>query len=189
MSTLDILLLGVGVSADAFAVAISKGLCMNRFDKKYATKLALMFGFFQGMMTFIGYYLGFSFIELIKDIDHWIAFTLLAFLGYKMIFEAVKSKEEDLICPVQEEFRFKEALVLSIATSIDALAVGISLAAIRVQIIKPSIIIGIMTFGFSRIAVKLGYKFGAKYKKGSEIMGGAILVIIAIKILLEHLLG
>lgn len=190
MSIVDILLLGVGVSADAFAVSICKGLCLDEFDGKYALKIALLFGFFQGAMTFIGYYLGFSFINLIQNIDHWIAFVLLAFIGGKMIYEAIKSKNDgECQCCAIIEFDLKEMIVLAIATSIDALAVGISLAAIRVHILEPSTIIGIMTFGFSTMAVYIGYRFGDKFKRGSEILGGSILVIIGLKILIEHLIN
>lgn len=189
MSTMDMSLLGVGVSADAFAVAICKGLCLSRFDRGYATKIAILFGFFQGMMTFLGYYIGYRFIELIMNIDHWMAFTLLFFIGGKMVYEAItEEKDEEYVCPLDMKFDIKEMLVLSVATSIDALAVGLSLLAFDVNILKPSGIIALTTFAFSFVAVYLGFKFGDKFKKSLEVLGGCILVFIGLKILLEHLL-
>lgn len=189
MSILDMLLLGVGVSADAFAVAICKGLCLNYFDRGYATKIAILFGFFQGMMTFLGYYVGYAFIDLIKNIDHWMAFVLLFFIGGKMVYEALKAdKETEYICPVEVKFDIKEMLVLAVATSIDALAVGLSLLAFDVNILKPSLIIAFTTFAFSYAAVHIGFKFGDKFKKSSEVIGGCILIFIGLKILIEHLI-
>lgn len=189
MSTLDMLLLGVGVSADAFAVAICKGLCLSRFDRGYATKIAILFGFFQGMMTFLGYYVGYAFIDLIKNIDHWMAFILLFFIGGKMVYETLtEEKEAEYICPVDVKFDIKEMLILAVATSIDALAVGLSLLAFEVNILKPSLIIAFTTFAFSYAAVHIGFKFGDKFKKSSEVIGGCILVFIGLKILIEHLI-
>lgn len=185
MGYLEMLLLGVGVSADAFAVAICKGLDSKKFRKKNATIIALFFGGFQFFMTAIGWLLAYNFSKYIENIDHWIAFTLLAFLGGKMLYESFK--QDPGTCSIEEpSLDIKELFLLSIATSIDALAVGISLAIVHVPILAPAIIIGICTFNFSYLAVYIGYRFGCKFQKQSEIIGGIILIIIGLKILIDH---
>ncbi|WP_100065362.1 manganese efflux pump MntP family protein [Miniphocaeibacter massiliensis] len=185
MNFFGILLLGVGVSADAFAVAICKGLNLRKFSMKIATIVALFFGGFQALMTFLGWALGTQFSHLIKSVDHWIAFILLGIIGGKMLYEALQPT--DSLCSIEEEeLDFKELFMLSIATSIDALAVGISLAFIGVNIVISSAVIGITTFLFSFVAVYIGFKFGCKFQKKAEITGGIILILIGAKILLEH---
>ena len=179
-----ILLLGIGVSADAFAVAVCKGLAMRKFSSNKALIIGLFFGGFQAFMTFIGWALASQFSTLLESIDHWIAFILLALLGFNMLREAFQKPEED--CGCEENLSFKEMIVLSIATSIDALAVGISLAFDGTPILLPTIVIGLCTFFFSTIAVYIGFKFGSVFQKYAEISGGVILILIGVKILLDH---
>ncbi|MBR2696185.1 MAG: manganese efflux pump [Parasporobacterium sp.] len=187
MAFLEILLIGIGLSMDAFAVAVSKGLSMRKIDYKAGLIIALFFGIFQAGMPLIGYYAAVRFERYITVVDHWIAFGLLLFIGGKAIFEAVKDlKSEEKI---EEEFRLKigELIILAIATSIDALAVGISFAFLKVSIWKSVTIIGITTLILSFIGVLIGNRFGAKFKAKAEIAGGIILILIGLKILLEHL--
>lgn len=183
MGFIEILLTGIGLSMDACATSICKGLSMKKFDTKKGLIIALYFGVFQGLMPVIGYILGNSFESLITQIDHWIAFVLLSTIGAKMLFDALSNNNEssnDLV-------DFKTMLPLAIATSIDALAVGITLSFLKVNIFISSLIIGITTFILSFIGVKLGHKFGTKYEKKAQVLGGLILIFIGIKILLEHL--
>ena len=179
---IEILLIGVGLSMDAFAVSICKGLGMTKVNRKQALTIGLYFGGFQALMPFIGYMLGIRFEKYITSIDHWIAFILLGFIGGKMVYEAVKEKDDDAVVE-------KEMLLLAIATSIDALAVGIMFAFTydSLNIYWAIAIIGLTTFVLSIIGVIVGNFFGNKYKKKSEIAGGIILILIGVKILLEHL--
>lgn len=187
MNLIGILMIGIGLSMDAFAVAVCKGLGMKRYRNKYALITGLYFGVFQGMMPLIGFLLGFKFKDYIESIDHWIAFILLGLIGLNMIKEAIK-EDSCVVYPESEEaFTFKAMLPLSIATSIDALAVGITFAFLKVAIIPAVIIIGITTFTLSVAGVKIGNVFGSKFKKKAEISGGIILILIGLKILLEHL--
>lgn len=178
---IEILLIGVGLSMDAFAVSICKGLGMTKVNRKQALTIGLYFGGFQALMPFIGYMLGIRFEKYITSIDHWIAFILLGFIGGKMVYEAVKEKDLAL--------NQGEMLLLAIATSIDALAVGIMFAFTydSLNIYWAIAIIGFTTFVLSIIGVIVGNFFGNKYKKKSEIAGGIILILIGVKILLEHL--
>lgn len=185
MSFLEIFLIGVGLSMDAFAVALCKGLNMKKVNYKHAAVIALYFGGFQALMPFIGWVLGKQFEAYITSIDHWIAFFLLAVIGGKMIYESIKGEEEELSS--EQRLDHKELLILAIATSIDALAVGITLAFLKVSIVKSITIIGITTFILSIIGVCIGNHFGMKFKKKAEIAGGVILILIGLKILLEHL--
>lgn len=184
---LEILLIGIGLSMDAFAVAISKGLSMRKIDYKAGLLIAIFFGAFQAIMPLIGYYAAVNFEKYIVAVDHWIAFVLLSFIGIKAIVEAVK----DIKNPEKEEQDFQlkigELFILAIATSIDALAVGISFAFLSVSIWKSIAIIGVTTLILSFIGVVIGNQFGAKLKAKAEIAGGIILILIGIKILLEHL--
>ncbi len=187
MGFLEILLIGVGLSMDAFAVAISKGLSMRKIDYKAALVIALFFGGFQALMPAIGYFAAIRFERYIVAVDHWIAFVLLCFIGIRAITGAVKemrSGEEKI-----EEFRLKwgELVMLAFATSVDALAVGISFAFLSVSIGKSVLIIGVTTFVLSFLGVALGNRAGAKFKSKAEIAGGIILILIGLKILLEHL--
>jgi putative Mn2+ efflux pump MntP len=180
---IEIILIAVSLAADAFAVAICKGLSMKKLDIKKATIVGLYFGIFQGLMPIIGYLLGTTFKDLITSIDHWIAFVLLCSIGANMIRESF-TKDEDTC---NDKIDFKTMLPLSIATSIDALAIGITFAFLKTNIIISSIIITITTLILSILGVILGNKFGTKYKNKAEFLGGFILIIMGIKILLEHL--
>ena len=184
MGLVEIILIAVSLAMDAFAVSICKGLSMKKMDWKKAIIIGLYFGLFQGGMPLIGYFLGVGFEESIKFIDHWIAFGLLAFIGGNMIKEALSKKEDD---EVDDKVDFKTMVVLAIATSIDALAVGITFAFLNVNVILAVSLITIITFIISCIGVKLGNVFGDKYEKKAEFAGGLVLVLIGLKILLEHL--
>ena len=184
MGLVEIILIAISLAMDAFAVSICKGLSMKKMDWKKAIIIALYFGLFQGGMPLIGYILGVGFEESIKFIDHWIAFGLLAFIGGNMIKEALSKNEDD---EVDDKVDFKTMIVLAIATSIDALAVGVTFAFLNVNIILAVSLIAIITFIISCIGVKLGNVFGDKYEKKAELAGGIVLVLIGLKILLEHL--
>lgn len=182
INIIDILLIGISLSADAFAVAICKGLSINKLNKKVCITIATYFGLFQGIMPVMGYILGTTLKDTIINIDHWISFVLLSSIGANMIRE---SFEKDNTC--NDKTDFKTMIPLSLATSIDALAIGITFAIIKVNIIISSSIITIITFCLSIIGVIIGNKFGTKYKGTSELIGGLILIVIGIKTLLEHL--
>jgi putative Mn2+ efflux pump MntP len=182
-----IIILGVGLSMDAFAAALVKGLCSKEKHLRLALKVGLYFGFFQGFMVWIGYTLGLSFSSLIDSFDHWIAFVLLLAIGGKMIYEGFQPK--DLSCEVDPGTDVKAMITISIATSIDALAVGISLALLKTEIISTALIIAVVTFGLSFIGVLLGKRWAAQLDNTAEIIGGLVLVGIGIKILLDHLLA
>lgn len=186
MSFIELILVAVGLSMDAFAVSVCKGLSMPRLNLKQAGVIGLFFGGFQALMPAVGWLLGKQFERYIVSVDHWIAFVLLSFIGGKMILEAVKGDGGE---NGQELIRLdlKELLVLSVATSIDALAVGITFAFLRVSLVSSISLIGVITFLFSFAGVIIGNKFGARFKSKAEIAGGAVLIIIGIKILVEHL--
>lgn len=184
----EFLLLGVGLAMDAFAVSICKGLAMRKVNKKQAVIIALFFGGFQAIMPVIGWLLCKGFQTYIEVFDHWIAFALLAFIGVKMIIETLGEKEDDVVIEEMDPpLDMKEMLMLAIATSIDALAVGISLAALDRPIVESAAIIGVVTFVISIIGVYIGNFFGNRYKKRAELTGGIILVLIGVKILCEHM--
>ena len=185
MSFIEILLIGIGLSADAFAVAICKGLNMRKINYNHTLTIALFFGGFQALMPFIGWILGSSFRVYIENYDHWIAFVLLGFIGGKMILEAIKGEEDE--CCRCDKLDIKELFIMAVATSIDALAVGITFALVSVNIWASITVIGLTTFILSAIGVIIGNKFGAKYKDKAELAGGIILVLIGFKILFEHL--
>lgn len=184
MSFFELFLLAVGLSMDAFAVSICEGLSMKKLNLKRAGILALFFGGFQAGMPLIGYLLGKNFQQYITSIDHWIAFLLLLIIGGSMIKESFDKDEEK---KENKKFCLKYVSVLAIATSIDALAVGITFAFLQVRIVPAVCLIGIITFLLSFIGVKIGNVFGSKYKSKAELLGGIILIIIGIKILVEHL--
>ena len=184
MSFVEILLIGIGLSMDAFSVSICKGLTTKEFSWKTALTCGLWFGFFQALMPLIGYFLGSQFEQYITAVDHWIAFGLLFLIGANMIREAVSKKDE---VSADGTLNFKTMLLLAIATSIDALAVGVSFACIQVRVWSSVLIIGVTTFVFSIVGVKIGNVFGSKFEKGAEVVGGIILILIGLKILLEHL--
>lgn len=180
----ELIIIAVGVSMDAFAVSVCKGLSVRRLRPAHMVSAALWFGGFQALMPLVGYFVGLGFADLVADIDHWIAFVLLGFIGGKMIKEAFAKDDEEHT----PDFSFKTMLVLAVATSIDALAVGVSFAFLRVDIWTSILVIGLMTGAFSALGVLLGHVFGARFKSKAEFVGGLILVCIGIKILLEHLL-
>ena len=183
MSFLELLLVAVGLSMDAFAVAVCRGLEMRRIDYRQALLIAVFFGGFQALMPVVGYLLGAGFEHYISAFDHWIAFALLAFIGGKMIWEAVRGGEEEQ----PQELDLKMLLMMAVATSIDALAVGITFAFLRMDILSSALTIGATTFLISFGGVAAGNRFGARYKQKAEIVGGVVLVLIGVKILLEHL--
>lgn len=183
-----LLLMGVGLAMDAFAVSICKGLSMRKVNKKQCLVIGLFFGGFQALMPFIGWVLGSQFEQYITSIDHWIAFILLGFIGGKMVVEAIREKDEAVeVGKMDPPLDLKEMFILAIATSIDALAVGITFAFLQVPIVEAISIIGITTFVISVIGVYAGNFFGNRYKKKAELAGGMILILIGLKILLEHL--
>ena len=186
MGFFELFLIAVGLSMDAFAVSICKGLKMQRFNVRHAGVIALAFGGFQALMPVIGWFLGKQFESYITGIDHWIAFALLAVIGGKMVVESFKKEEEDS-SKENEKLDVKELLVLAVATSIDALAVGITFAFLQVSIVPAVSLIGVITFVLSAVGVFIGHKFGAKFKSKAELAGGIILILIGLKILLEHL--
>lgn len=182
MSLVTLFTLAVGLSMDAFAVAICKGLAMRKITMKKATIVGLWFGGFQGLMPLAGYFLGVQFKDKITAIDHWIAFVLLGIIGLNMIKEAREGGEEE----ADDSLALKDMLVLAVATSIDALAVGITFAFLSVNVWAAVSFIGIITFLLSMIGVKVGNVFGTKYKAKAELAGGMILILLGVKILLEH---
>lgn len=183
MNLFSLFLIAVGLSMDAFAVSICKGLAMKKITIKKALIVGLWFGGFQGLMPAIGYLLGTQFEKYITNIDHWIAFVLLFIIGGNMIKEALSKEEEE----ANDSLAFKEMLLLALATSIDALAVGVTFAFLKVQIIPAVSFIGVITFTLSAIGVKIGNIFGSRYKSKAELTGGIILILMGCKILLEHL--
>ncbi len=187
MGFVELFLIAVGLSMDAFAVALCKGLSMRRLDLKQGALIALFFGVFQAAMPLIGWALGRQFEQYITAVDHWIAFGLLVFIGGKMLWEALHGDDEVNACETATKISLKELTVLAVATSIDALAVGITFAFLAVSIVPSVTLIGMTTFVISLAGVVIGSKFGAKLKQWAEIAGGAILILIGLKILLEHL--
>ena len=183
MSIIDLILIGIGLSMDAFAVAVCKGLKMPKLNYGQTAVIALFFGGFQALMPFIGWAVCRNFYEYIKSVDHWVAFILLAFIGGKMVYESFKNEDDE----TKNTFDIKELFVLAIATSIDALAVGVTFAFKSVQIVPAITIIGITTFILSAIGVFIGHRFGAAYKNKAELAGGIILILIGAKILIEDL--
>lgn len=183
MTFFELLLIAIGLSMDAFSVSICKGLTTKEFSWRMALVCGLWFGLFQALMPIIGYFLGAQFQEMIEAYDHWIAFGLLFLIGANMIREAIWGKEEEQ----DGSLGFKTMILLAIATSIDALAVGVSFACIQVKLWSSVLIIGITTFLFSVLGVKIGNVFGSKYEKSANIVGGIILIFIGLKILMEHL--
>lgn len=183
MGILELLLLSVGLAMDAFAVSICKGLALERVTLKHAAIVGAWFGIFQALMPAIGYFLGSAFERYITAFDHWIAFALLALIGGNMIREALHPDEDG----ADASLGFRTMLLLAIATSIDALAVGITFAFLQVNLLASVLMIGIITFGISMAGVKLGSVFGTRYQARAELAGGVILILLGVKILLEHL--
>lgn len=186
MGILEIIFIAFGLAMDAFAVSISNGLLLKKININSAVKFGLFFGGFQFIMPVIGYFCGKIFSSSIERFDHWIAFILLNIIGIKMIMETFK-EDEDNVYDDKNILSIKNLTVLAIATSIDALAVGVSFAVIKVSIFKASIIIGIVAFMLSFLGVIIGKKIGSMFSKNAERIGGFILIFIGFKILLEHL--
>lgn len=184
---IELFLMGIGLSMDAFAVSVCKGLGMVKVNKKQTVTIGLFFGGFQALMPFIGWVLGRQFEHYIKSIDHWVAFVLLGFIGGKMMVESLKKEEDGVVKKEDVPLNIKEMFVLAVATSIDALAVGITFAFLGTPIVEAISIIGCTTFVISVGGVYIGNFFGSKYKNRAEFVGGLILVLLGLKILLEHL--
>ena len=186
MSLIELFVIAVGLSMDAFAVAVCKGLSVQKLEKKHIFITGLWFGSFQGLMPLIGYLLGSTFERFITPIDHWVAFVLLGIIGANMIKESLSKDEEEE--GNDASFSVKSMFVMAVATSIDALAVGITFALLpEVNITAAVTFIGVVTFTLSCIGIKIGNAFGAKFKDKAELAGGIILVLMGAKILLEHL--
>ena len=184
MLIFDYILIGFGLAMDAFAVSICKGLSFSKLNFKKAFIVATYFSLFQMLMPIIGYFLGIRFSSVLESVDHWISFLLLSFIGIKMILDSFKKdvdNENDMI-------DFKTMVVLAVATSIDALAIGLTFAFLNINnICFPIVIIGLITFALSTVGVILGNKFSNKLENKSKILGGSVLVFIGIKILIDHL--
>lgn len=184
MTFLEIFAIAVGVSMDAFAVSICKGLSVNEVRPVHMVKTGLWFGGFQALMPLVGYFAGVHFADVVSDVDHWIAFILLGFIGAGMVKESFSRDEEHH----DPDFSCRTMLVMAVATSIDALAVGISLAFLRADIWEAVTVIGLTTAVFSMAGVRIGNVFGARYKYSAEFLGGVILIVMGVKILIEHTL-
>lgn len=188
MGFIELFLIGVGLSMDAFAVSVCKGLNMRKINIRHSLVIALFFGGFQALMPLIGWALGRQFEKYITAVDHWIAFVLLAFIGGKMAYEAIKGGDDDTVGEDDrngDRLNIKELFLLAVATSIDALAVGITFAFLKISIVPSITVIGVTTFAFSVGGVVIGNRFGVKYKRKAELAGGIILILIGVKILLE----
>lgn len=185
MGFVELFLIGVGLSMDAFAVSICKGLNMKKINYKHALIIGGFFGGFQALMPLLGWALGSQFEQYIESVDHWIAFILLAFIGGKMVYESIKGGDDDEESSHQDKLDIKELFMLAVATSIDALAVGVTFAFLEVSILPSITLIGITTFVISVGGVVIGNRFGSKYKNKAEIAGGMILILIGLKILIE----
>lgn len=189
MGLIELFLIAIGVSMDAFAASICRGLSLGQFYFKKAVIVGLYFGSFQALMPFIGYILGVQFQDLIKNVDHWIAFALLVMIGLNFIRESRKKEcanNEENYRHINSPLNFKIMSVLAFSTSIDALAVGVSFAFLKVYIVPAILFIGLVTFFMSILGVKIGNTFGTKFKANAEFAGGVILIMIGIHILLEH---
>lgn len=185
MDLLSLFLIAVGLSMDAFAVSVCKGLATPMYKLKYSMICGAWFGGFQALMPAVGYLLGVNFKKYITAIDHWIAFVLLALIGFNMIREALKNDDEG----ADPSFTAKSMSLLAVATSIDALAIGITFAFLDVNIVAAVLFIGVCTFVISAAGVKIGSAFGTRFKSKAEIAGGAILIILGLRILVEHLMN
>lgn len=183
MSTIELLILSIGLGMDAFAVAVCKGISMKKMNWNKAIAIGIYFGGFQAVMPVVGYFLGSTFHSVVTSVDHWIAFILLAIIGSQMIKNAISKETENYT----DDIKFKTMLVLAIATSIDALAIGITFAFLNVNLLLAISFIGTITFTLSVFGTKIGNKFGYKYEKKAEFAGGIILILLGTKILLEHL--
>ncbi|NLB62041.1 MAG: manganese efflux pump [Clostridiales bacterium] len=185
MGALELFLIAVGLSMDAFAVAVAKGLSVTQLKINHVITVGLYFGIFQALMPLLGYLVGSTFASFITSVDHWVVFVLLALIGANMIRESQKKSEsEDTV----NGFTFKAMLPFALATSVDALAIGIAFASLQVKIMPAIMLIGVITFAFSCLGVKIGNVFGEKYKSTAELAGGVILILLGVKVLVEHFL-
>lgn len=182
MSLFELFLIAVALSMDAFAVAVCKGLSMRRMNPRHALIIGLYFGGFQALMPALGYVLGIRFQAAITAYDHWIAFILLGLIGGNMVKESLDPEEDSC----DDSVAFRDMVILALATSIDALAVGVTFAFLQVRILPAVSFIGVITFLLSAIGVKVGNVFGSRYKAKAELAGGVILILMGIKILVEH---
>ena len=188
MGLIELFILAVGLSMDAFAVSVCKGLSLGKIKTKHMCIAGAWFGGFQALMPLIGYFAGRFLSDFVTNYSHWIAFILLSFIGGKMMIEAIREwNEEETVDVMDAPLDHKNMLVLAVATSIDALAVGITFAFLDTPIIEAITIIGITTMVISIIGVVVGNFFGSRYKSKAEFIGGLILVLLGLKILLEHL--
>jgi manganese efflux pump family protein len=185
MGFIELLLIAVGLSMDAFAVALCRGLGMSRWNTLQGVVVALFFGFFQALMPLLGWLLARQFSPYISAYDHWVAFVLLLFIGGEMIYGAFK-KNDAVVAPC-DKIKLRELLMMAVATSIDALAVGVSLAFLQTPIAPAVVLIGVITFILSLLGVLIGNFFSARFKQWAELAGGLILILIGTKILLDHL--
>ena len=186
MTYIEIVLIAVGLAMDAFAVAMCKGIKMRPFSAKQTLLIALFFGGAQAIMPLIGWFLGAKFEQYIVAFDHWFAFVLLGFIGGKMIFEALKKDADECDC-CEKKFDILELFIMAIATSIDALVVGVTFAFLKVDIFSSVLTIGIITAVLCALGAFIGFKFGSKFKSKAELLGGIVLVAMGTKILIEHL--
>lgn len=187
MTLTTLFFLALGLSMDAFAVSVSNSMCFAGLKRAQAAATSASFGIFQGLMPIVGFFAGRVFAEKIAAVDHWVAFVLLAFIGGKMLWDAVKELRAPEACPVGRVFSYKLMLVQSVATSIDALAVGVSLAALSVNIWAAAGFIAAVTFACCLVAHAVGKRFGALLGSRAQLLGGVILVLLGVKILVEHL--
>ena len=183
MKFIELFLIGVSLAMDAFAVSVGKGLSVKRVQPRHALSAGLWFGGFQALMPIIGYFLGCSLAHIVERVDHWVAFGLLALIGLNMIRETISGDDEGQ----DADFGFRKMFVMAVATSIDALTVGVSMAFLNVDIWIAATVIGVVTFALSAVGVSLGNRFGAKVGSRAGILGGAVLIALGIKILIEHL--
>ncbi len=188
MGVIELLLTAVGLAMDAFAVSVCKGLGMKKIHYGQAWMIALFFGVFQAVMPLIGYLLGTSFSKYIRAFDHWIAFILLLFIGGKMLWDAFHADADETSVANSDQLNYRELLMLAIATSIDALAVGIAFACLEVSLLCSVTIIGVVTLAISFVGVCIGNKFGNRFQNKASIAGGIVLILIGTKILAEHLI-
>ena len=189
MSFTEIFLIGIGLSMDAFAISICKGLSLRKIKPSHMLAAGLWFGGFQGLMPVLGWLFGSRFSSYIEAVDHWIVFVLLLYIGLNMIRDVIRESAEGDSGPSEKDrdFSAKAMFPLAVATSIDALAVGVSFAFLNTPILRPALIIGATTFVFGGAGVAIGSAFGAKFKGAAQITGGCILILIGLKILMEHL--
>ena len=186
MGIAEIIIISVGLAMDAFAVSIGKGLSVKRVEPRHSMSVGLWFGGFQALMPLVGYFLGISFASFVSNVDHWIAFVLLGVIGVNMIREA-KGDDCDECEDANADFSARQMLLLAIATSIDALAVGVSLAFLGADIWTTVAVIGVVTMLLSMVGLRIGNIFGCRYKSKAELLGGCVLILMGSKILLEHL--